>query len=274
MHKAITFNILRPGKKIEAANGQRVRGMRYLVLVILAFGGVGTAVAGAYKCTNAEGRISYSQIPCATTGGQQQKLLSYGGGSAASAGMANSESACAEVAYVATYIEDALRGGHDAQSLIARHGGINGINPHLLSLINYVNGFRYDETITSARISDLAVTKCKGGGFGQLQVGDLPIVDETQEIARARQTNREQALIAMQAQVVSVDYRDTPLASALEDLSARAGVEIVLEEPSPARVTMQLANVPWQQVLSGILLTHNLQMRPVGKRLYISAAPH
>ena len=248
--------------------------MRYLVLVILAFSGVGTAVAGAYKCTNAEGRISYSQIPCATTGGRQQKLPSYGSSSPAGAGMANSASACAEVAYVATYIEDALRGGQDAQSLIARHGGINGINPHFLSLINYVNGFRYDSSITSARISDLAITKCKGGGFGQLQVGDLPIVDEMQEIERARQTSREQAMVAIHAQAVSVDYRDTPLATALEDLSARAGVEIVLEEPSPLRVTMQLANVPWQQVLSGILLTHNLQMRPVGKRLYISAAPH
>ena len=220
------------------------------------------------------GNINYSQTPCRGFDSRQQKPLNYGGPAPAWEGAANPGDNCAEVGYVAADVHDALRSGHDAQALIARHGGINGINPYLLNLINYVNGFRYDNTITTTRISELAVTKCQGGGFGKLHVGDLPIVDRRQEVQRVRQMNRDQAMIAMQGQLVSVDYRDTPLASALEDLSARAGVEIILEKPSSARVTMQLANVPWQQVLSGILMTHNLQMRPVGKRLYISSTSH
>lgn len=245
--------------------------MRYLIFLIVACGGTGTAIAGAYKCTDTVGNISYSQTPCRGVDSRQQKSLNYGGPSPAWEGAADPGDNCAEVGYVAADVHDALRSGHDAQSLIARHGGINGINPYLLSLINYVNGFRYDNTISTTRISELAVSKCQGGGFGKLHVGDLPIVDRRQEILRERQVNRDRAMIATHPQVVSVDYRDTPLAQALKDLSARAGVEILLEEPSSVRITMQLANIPWQQVLSNILLTHNLQVRTVGKRLYVSS---
>lgn len=237
--------------------------MRIVSLFLLCLAVV-PAHARTYKCTDADGHIGYSQTPCAAS--MQQQALSSPASNAVSA------SACDEVAVVTVYLHDRFSRGGSGDSLIQQYGGVHGINPRFLNLLNYVSGFRFNPDVPASRVAQLATAKCQAGGFGAMQAGDLPIVDPEQGLQRQQRLARQQAERLNQAQLatVSVNYRDTPIEAALADLSAQAGIAIRLDVPIRAEVTMQLSNVPWQQVLTAIALSHDLLIQPGSDGLHLT----
>ena len=146
------------------------------------------AIAKVYKCKDASGAITYSQVPCEK--GSSQKTLTT---PARTAAPANKE-ICPLVGDVASRFHTKMRRGASAEDLINRHGSLSGINPRLLGIINYVSGFRHNDTINSQRLGQLATSKCSSGGFGNIQAADLPLDPEQQARQEYLQARKQASL--------------------------------------------------------------------------------
>lgn len=215
------------------------------------------AQAKVYKCRDASGGISYSQVPCEK--GSSQKTLS----TPAPTRAAVDADTCEIIAEVSSRLYTQMRRGSSAQDLIQRHGGLSAINPRLLSLINYISGFRHNPELSSARLGELVAGKCRNGGFGNIQAADLPLDPEQharQEYLQSRKQASQQQAAFQNQKSISVNFNNTPVSQAIADIASKAGVPIKTNAPIAGSVTMKLDNVPWMQPLSAIILQHNLQM--------------
>lgn len=126
-----------------------------------------TAVdARVYRCTDAAGKISYSQVPCpADTKSDTMRL-------------GNKERQDKDLCKLArdlaiTSYED-MRTGSDPGAVMDEYGGVDYITPATLAVINFAAGFRYNDDLSSQRVGAMAFARCREGGFGQLSEGDLP----------------------------------------------------------------------------------------------------
>lgn len=224
------------------------------------------AQARVYKCEDASGAMTYSQTPC-ITGSSQKTLVSP-------AKSGTSADVCIQVGTVAQGLYSEMKRGKDASALIEKHGSVSGINPRLLNIINYVSGFRYNTTVSGKRVGQLANTKCKNGGFGNVSMDDLPISPEERmrmEVLEARRQAMQPPAI-QHGKTISVSFNNTPVEQAIGEISSKAGVPITIHGAIPGAVSMQLDNVPWQQPLTAIVLQHNLQMGGGAEGVWI--APH
>lgn len=126
----------------------------------------GTVEARAYRCTDAQGKVSYSQSPCPAD--QQSDRMRVGGGPR------QDRDLCLLARNFAELVFTGLRQGMEPNEVIEEHGGVNYINPPTLSVINFAAGLRYNDQLTPRRVASLAFSRCSEGGFGKLQPGDLP----------------------------------------------------------------------------------------------------
>ena len=165
-----------------------------------------------------------------------------------------------------------MKRGRSAGEVIDKHGSLSGINPRMLSLINYVSGFRYNKKVSAQRVGQLASLKCKNGGFGKVTTADLPLDPEEQmrlEIMQARK-QAVQPLSIQQQKTISVNFSNTPVEAAISEIASKAGVPIKIHGKLVGTVSMQLENVPWQQPLTAIVLQHNFQMGGGAEGTWIS----
>lgn len=124
--------------------------------------------ARAYRCTDAGGNVSYSQSPCAAS---QTGARMHGVGTTT----VRDREACTLVRSFATESFGRLQHGTEPSTLISRYGGPGYIDPVTLNVINFVSGFRFSTEVPASKVGGLAYNKCKSGGFGKIQTGNLPV---------------------------------------------------------------------------------------------------
>ena len=139
--------------------------------------------AGAYRCTDAGGNVSYSQTPCAS--GQTGARMRGVGGTAT----VGDGEACALVRSFAVESFGRIQRGAAPTTLVNDYGGPGYINTITLNVINFVSGFRFNEDVAASKVGGLAYNKCKSGGFGKIQTSDLPVEilppdDEVNEVTQ------------------------------------------------------------------------------------------
>lgn len=124
--------------------------------------------ARAYRCTDANNNISYSQTPCPA--GHKSATM-HGVGKTR---MVDRE-ACTSVRKFAGKSFGKLSGGTEPSLLIDKYGGPSYIDHLTLNVINFVSGFRLSGNITAMKVGTMAFNKCLNGGFGKLQAKTLPV---------------------------------------------------------------------------------------------------
>ncbi|MEE9425260.1 MAG: DUF4124 domain-containing protein [Methylococcales bacterium] len=129
------------------------------------------SMARAYRCTDSNGSISYSQSPC--TGAQSSTELR-----GLKQTKRHNHDVCREARRFAIGIFAELRGGIEPSELIDEHGGINYINKSVLSVINYVSSLQFSQTLSAPKVGGLSYNKCRSGGFGEILADDFPKQEE------------------------------------------------------------------------------------------------
>lgn len=144
---------------------------------------VSTCEARAYRCSDTDGNVSYSQSPCSS--GQTGTRLRGVGTSTV-----KDRKACSLVRNFAAESFEKLKRGTQSSMLVDEYGGPGYIDPLTLNVINFVSGFRFSKEVAARKVGAMAYNKCRGGGFGAIQIGDLPIEilppdDQTTELPGA-----------------------------------------------------------------------------------------
>ncbi|MGD8526993.1 MAG: DUF4124 domain-containing protein [Thioalkalispiraceae bacterium] len=160
--------------------------LRILVnLAIFSLIPVSSAFSAIYKCTDSEGNMTFSQLPCAKDETSSKQHLYYGKSTPPN------EEACSEAQSFSRHLLVKLQNQDKIGSdVIEELGGLNHVKPAVISIINYVSSFRRDKTTTANRISSLTETKCKNEGFGYFVVDDFPRWREAWGIPEDKDTNQ------------------------------------------------------------------------------------
>lgn len=228
------------------------------------------ASARVYKCKDAEGNITYSQTTCAAS--SEQKQLSRSSGT-----KGVDASTCRMVGKAAREVFSDIKGGKDTQAVFNSYGGLSGINPQMLNLINYVGSFRAHDNISGERVSQLSVSKCRGGGFGPITVDDLqfqdPMLTQQASVTSQRQQAAKQYQQLAVPALISVDFQQTPLPDALRTIASKAGVTFDIDPSVTGQVSLRMDNVPWPQIVGRLAIEHKLLMGQGSNGVMISAMP-
>jgi S1-C subfamily serine protease len=120
------------------------------------------AFAGLNKCVDADGNVTYRQTACPGSDTAQEIATAPD----PTAGRSPGAAACGAVRKLAKEAAGAMKEGISAPDVIEHMGGVGGIDPHLLAVVNYVYGFDGQRRTSVAQIAGLAERKCHAGGFG------------------------------------------------------------------------------------------------------------
>lgn len=228
------------------------------------------ANARVYKCKDADGNITYSQTTCVAS--SEQKQLSSSRKAKAVDG-----ATCSMVGQAAHEVFSEVKAGKDSQAIFQIYGGLNGINPRMLSIINYVGSFRLHDNIRGERVAQLSAGKCRSGGFGPITVDDLqfqdPMLAQRASMASQRQQVAKQYQALAVPAVISVNFQQTPLSEALRTIASKAGVAFDIDPSVTGKVSLRMDNVPWPQVVGRLAIEHKLLMGQGPKGIMISAMP-
>ncbi|VAW76594.1 hypothetical protein MNBD_GAMMA15-449 [hydrothermal vent metagenome] len=137
----------------------------FLLMVLTLFSS--PSDARAYRCTDAKGNVSYMQSPC-SAGQTGARVRGVG------TNVKVAHEACAPVRTFATTSFNKLKRGTDPSAQIDQYGGPGYINKITLNVINFVSGFRMNQELHAMKVSGMAYSKCINGGFGKIQISDLP----------------------------------------------------------------------------------------------------
>jgi len=227
-------------------------------------------MARVYKCQDASGNITYSQTTCVASSDQKQL-------SSSRKSISVDVTTCKMVGQAAHEIFSEVASGKDAQAIFQSYGGLSGMNPRMLNLINYVAGFRLNEGIRAERVVQLSISKCRNGGFGVISVNDLqfqdPMLAHQASMASQRQQTAKQYQALSLPKLISVDFQQTPLVEALTKISKQAGVAFEINPSIKGTVSLRMDNVPWPQVVSRLAIEHKLLMGQGEKGIMISFMP-
>ena len=228
------------------------------------------AIAKVYKCKDADGNISYSQSPCVASSEQKQLSNSTKTSSV-------DATTCSMVAQAAREVFSSVKRGKDAQAVFQVYGGLNGLNPGMLNLINYVSSFRLHDKISGERVAQLSAGKCRSGGFGPITVEDLqfqdPMLAHQASIANQRQQIAKQYQQLSVPAVISVDFQETPLPEALRTIASKAGIAFDIDPSVTGKVSLRMDNTPWPQIIGRLAIEHKLLMGQGPKGIMISTMP-
>jgi len=228
------------------------------------------ANARVYKCKDADGHITYSQTTCAVSSEQKQLSKTV-------KKTPVEASACRMVGQAASEIFSSVKRGKDTQTVLQTYGGLNGVTPLMLNLINYVSSFRLHDKISGGRVAQLSESKCRSGGFGTITVNDLqfqdPMLAHRAKIDSQRQAAAKQYQQIAVPELISVDFQETPLLEALQTIGAKAGVAFDIDPSLTGLVSLRMDNVPWPQVIGRLAIEHKLLMGQGPKGIMISTMP-
>ncbi|MBI5040331.1 MAG: DUF4124 domain-containing protein [Gammaproteobacteria bacterium] len=130
------------------------------------------AQARVFRCTDADGKVSYSQTPCPAA---QQAAEMRGMNS----GKQQDRDLCRDARELAIAAFGEMGRGLEPAEVIDQYGGIDYINAAALGVINFAASLRYNTSLTPQRVGSLTFSRCRSGGFGELQPGDLPISEDS-----------------------------------------------------------------------------------------------
>ena len=123
------------------------------------------AQADVYKCTDAEGGITFQQTPCV-----EQKVEKVSSQATQSATMD-----CSYANKFAVSTARLMRRGARSDELFDRYGGLDSLSRATIGIINYVYSFRTNEGVTVERIAGLTQAKCRARSFGDASCEVLPV---------------------------------------------------------------------------------------------------
>jgi len=228
------------------------------------------ANARVYKCKDVDGNITYSQTTCVASS-EQKQLSSNRKTKSVDA------TTCNMVGQAAREVFADVKSGKDADTIFQIYGGLNGVNPRMLNIINYVGSFRSHENIRSERVAQLSEGKCRSGGFGPIKVEDIqfqdPMLAHQADMTSQRQHVAKQYQQLAVPAVISVNFKQTPLAEALRTIASKAGVAFDIDASVTGKVSLRMDNVPWPQVVARLAIEHKLLMGQGPKGVMISAMP-
>ncbi len=126
----------------------------------------GIAEAAIYKCTDANGNVSYNQIPCAVEE-NAEAVLNINSSS-------NAQVDCRIANNFARQIADRMRLGQSSGVIFDSYGGIDAIPRTAVGIINYVFSHKDNLTTGSQRVTALSAARCSAGSYGPVNCSDFP----------------------------------------------------------------------------------------------------
>lgn len=139
---------------------------------VLAFSGLATmavptnATAAIYKCTDANGGVSYTQIPCAGEA-QAESVLAHNS--------ANDDTASCLIANnFANHVAVRMRAGESSGDVFNSFGGIDAMPSTSVGIISYVYTHKHNTNTVPQRITALSAARCSGGSYGPVGCNDFP----------------------------------------------------------------------------------------------------
>ena len=131
----------------------------------------GAAEARVFRCVADDGKVTYSQSPCPA---DQQSDQMRGLGAARHP----DSSLCGLARELAATVFLEMADGVEPSAVIDRYGGPNHVNAPTLGVINFAASLRYNDELSPQRVGALSFLRCREGGSGRLQSGDLPSTEK------------------------------------------------------------------------------------------------
>ncbi len=131
---------------MPATIGFAIKDIRELKNSFFALALVGLALASSagaadiYKCTDADGNLSYSQTPC-----PKQKSVEV---SVSGSGGSNESVDCSYANRFAFSAARLMQAGTRSDELFNRYGGIDSLSKGSINIINYVYGYRTSNDVS------------------------------------------------------------------------------------------------------------------------------
>lgn len=123
------------------------------------------AQADVYKCTDAEGSLTFQQTPC-----PEQQVEKVSSKAAAPAAVD-----CSFAGKFSISTVNLMRSGAGSDEVFNRYGGLDSLSRATIGVINYVYSFRTSKDVTIERIASLAEAKCRARSFGDASCEQLPL---------------------------------------------------------------------------------------------------
>lgn len=123
--------------------------------------------ADIYKCTDAEGGLTYSQIPC-----PNQESVNVNTSAASAAAEAVDCDHANRFAFMAARL---MQAGSRSDELFNRYGGLDSMSKGSINIINYVYGYRTNGDVSAERIAALTQAKCQARSLGDVSCEALPL---------------------------------------------------------------------------------------------------
>jgi len=122
--------------------------------------------AAIFKCTDADGSVSYSQSPCPTAD-QKQKVMPSSASNHASPD-------CRIANNFARRTVSQMRAGQSSGELFDLYGGIDALPRTAIGVINYVYSLKDNHDTSEQRITALSAARCSNGSYGRVSCDDFP----------------------------------------------------------------------------------------------------
>ncbi len=123
------------------------------------------ARADVFKCTAADGSLTYQQTPC-----PEQKVEKVQTSASTTAAQS-----CSLVQSFAVMAARQMRSGARSDEVFDRYGGLDSLSKGSIGVINYVYTFRTNDDVSIDRIAALTQAKCQARSLGEVSCETLPV---------------------------------------------------------------------------------------------------
>jgi len=121
--------------------------------------------AAVYKCVDASGSTTYSQIPCPVEEKTAKVLATSSQSKSYDCRIANNFAR-------RTAID--MRLGMSPDAAFSQYGGLDAIPRTSIGVINYVYTYKNNSDVDTQRIAALSAARCGGGAYGRVSCDDFP----------------------------------------------------------------------------------------------------
>jgi len=142
--------------------------LSFLVLVIAVgmFITPGKTEAAVFKCVDASGSTTYSQVPCPTAD-ETETVMSTNTS-------AKENLDCRIANNFARDTAGLMRRGVTSGELFSQYGGIDAMPRTSIGVVNYVYTHKNNPDISEQRIAALSAARCEGNAYGPVDCDDFP----------------------------------------------------------------------------------------------------
>jgi len=139
---------------------------------VIAIGSMSMAIlptkvqAAVYKCTDANGAVSYNQVPCVSVTQTETVLTTK------TPKKANVD--CRIANNFARKIATGMRMGQGSREVFDSYGGIDALPSTSVGIISYVYSHKGNVKTGAQRITALSAARCSAGSYGPVSCEDFP----------------------------------------------------------------------------------------------------